>query len=74
MDTQTSQLPINVLVLKKDLAAKPVQVCSSDYGFDVDEDELWSEMLTPLPIKTLLLEISEVDADEFEQIFQCFLS
>ena len=74
MDTQTSLIPMNVLVLKTDLPAKPVQACSCDYGFDFDEDEIGKEMLALLSFKTSSPAIPEVDAEEFEQIFQCFLS
>jgi len=51
-----------------------IQACSCDYGFDFDEEEIGREMLAPLPLKTSSHAIPEVDADEFEQVFQCFLS
>lgn len=74
MDTQTSLSPLILFVLKDDLPAQPIQACSRDYGFDFDEDEIGREMLAPLPFKTFSHAILEVDADEFEQAFQCFLS
>jgi len=63
-----------LFVLKEDLSAQPIQACSRDYGFDFDEEEIGREMLAPLPFKTSSHAIPEVDADEFEQVFQCFLS
>jgi len=74
MDTQTSLTTTNVLVHKEDLSAKPVQACSRDYGFDFDEDEIGREMLALRSFKTSSPAIPEIDADEFEQVFQCFLS
>jgi len=51
-----------------------VQACSRDYGFDFDEEEIGRELLVPLPARLSSHEIPEIDADEFEQVFQCFLS
>jgi len=51
-----------------------VQACSRDYGFDFDEEEIGRELLAPLPAKLLSQDIHEIEADEFEQAFQCFLS
>ncbi len=52
----------------------PVQACSRDYGFDFDEEEMGRELLAPLPANLSSQAIPEMDADEFEQVFQCFLS
>ena len=52
----------------------PVQACSRDYGFDFDEEEIGRELLTPLSAELSSQAIPEMDADEFEQVFQCFLS
>ena len=65
---------MNVLVLKEDLSAQPVQACSRDYGFDFDEEEIGRKMLALRSFKTSSPAIPEVDADEFKQVFQCFLS
>ena len=54
--------------------AYPIQACSRDYGFDFDEEEIGREMLAPLPASLSSRVISEKEADEFEQVFQCFLS
>jgi hypothetical protein len=54
--------------------AYPIQACSRDYGFDFDEEEIGRELLAPLPASLTSHEIPEIDADEFEQVFQCFLS
>ena len=52
----------------------PIQACSRDYGFDFDEEEMGRELLAPLPANLSSQAIPEIDADEFEQVFQCFLS
>ena len=52
----------------------PIQACSRDYGFDFDEEEMGRELLAPLPANLASQAIPEMDADEFEQVFQCFLS
>ena len=52
----------------------PVQACSRDYGFDFDEEEIGKELLAPLPVNLSSQAFPEIDADEFEQVFQCFLS
>ena len=54
--------------------ATPVQACSRDYGFDFDEEEIGRELLAPLPAWLSTQPILEIEADEFEQAFQCFLS
>jgi hypothetical protein len=53
---------------------QPVLANSRDYGFDFDEEEVVREMLAPLPIDLSLQAMPEVNADEFEQVFPCFLS
>lgn len=52
----------------------PIQACSRDYGFDFDEEEIGKELLAPLPVNLSSQAFPEIDADEFEQVFQCFLS
>jgi len=51
-----------------------VQACSRDYGFDFDEEEIGRKLLAPFPAKLSSQDIHEIEADEFEQAFQCFLS
>jgi len=51
-----------------------IQACSRDYGFDFDEEELGREMLAPLPANLLSHATLEVDADEYERVFQWFHS
>ena len=63
-----------LFVLKENLPAQPIQACSRDYGFDFDEEELGMEMLAPIPVKLSSQTLPEVEADEFEQVFPCFLS
>lgn len=55
-------------------SAHLIQACSRDYGFDFDEEEIGRELHAPLPVNLSSQAILEVDADEFEQVFQCFLS
>ena len=55
-------------------SARPVQACSRDYGFDFDEEEIGKELLAPLPVNLSSQTFPEIDVDEFEQVFQCFLS
>lgn len=74
MDTQTLLNPVIMFVLKDTLPAQPLQACSRDYGFDFDEEEMGREFLAPLSVDLLSQALPEVDADEFEQVFLCFLS
>lgn len=80
MNTQTLTYPTQncCLVVASQPAdfprAYPVQACSYDYGFDFDEEEIGRELLAPLPASLASQEIPEMEADEFEQVFQCFLS
>ena len=52
----------------------PVKASSRDYGSDFDEEEIGRELLTPLPAGLLSQATLELEADEFEQVSQCFLS
>jgi hypothetical protein len=63
-----SSLPINFPT------AHLIQACSRDYGFDFDEEEMGQELLAPLPASLSSQAIPEMEADEFEQAFKCFLS
>ena len=80
MDTQTLTNPTlncnSVIALQPAdlLQVNPIQACSRDYGFDFDEEEIGRELLAPLPASLASQEIPEMEADEFEQVFQCFLS
>ncbi len=53
---------------------KPIQVSTCDYGFDIDEDELASELLARLPNSLNEQTIPEIDPNEFETMYQWFLS
>jgi len=80
MNTQTLTDPTKncyfVITLQPaDLSqATLAQACSRDYGFDFDEEEIGRELLAPLPTRLSSGAILEIEADEFEQVFQCFLS
>ena len=80
MNTQTQTTPANLseFVIALPIAefppARPISANSCDYGFDFDEDELGRELLAPLPGSVAIPTIPEVGADEFEKVFQYFLS
>ena len=80
MNTQTLTNPIlkcNLVIASLPISlssARPVQACSRDYGFDFDEEEIGRELLVPLPARLSSQATLEIEADEFEQVFQCFLS
>jgi len=80
MSTQTLTYPtqnyffVNALQPADFPRVTPVQACSRDYGFDFDEEEIGRELLAPLPARLSSGAILEIEADEFEQVFQCFLS
>ena len=80
MNTQTLTYPIQNYCLVVSLQpidfplAYPVQACSRDYGFDFDEEEMGRELLASLSDRPSSRAIPEIEVDEFEQVFQCFLS
>jgi hypothetical protein len=74
MDTQTSLQPVIIFSIAVISSVQPVLANSRDYGFDFDEEEVVREMLAPLPVDLSLQAMPEVNADEFEQVFPCFLS
>ena len=80
MNTQTLTYPIQncflvVALQPEDFSwATPIQACSRDYGFDFDEEEIGRELLAPLPANLSSQAFHKIDADEFEQVCQCFLS
>jgi hypothetical protein len=80
MNTKTLAYPVQNYCLVVGLKPSdfprvtPIQACSRDYGFDFDEDEIGRELLAPLPASLSSQVIFEIEADEFEQVFQCFLS
>lgn len=53
---------------------EPASATLLDYGFDLCEEEITRELPTPLPASLSLQAVPEVEADEFEQVFQFFLS
>ena len=74
MITQTSLQASMVFALSADQPTRPVQASSRDYGFDFDEEEIGQEWLAPLPIHVSSQAIPELDMDESNQVFPCFLS
>lgn len=69
MDTQTLRTLCTGIA-----PAEPAQVCSRDYGFDYDEEEIAREMLAPLPAELSNWAISQSEADEFDSVSLRFLS
>ena len=72
-------LTSNIPILSCDFAlalpsTQPLCACSSDYGFDVDVDEISRALLAPLPASLATQPLPEVGADEFERVFLHFLS
>ena len=71
MNTQilTSPAMLNSLVVASlttlSPAAQPLQACSRDYGFDIDEEELARELLAPLTVNAATQTPSDLDADKF---------
>lgn len=55
-------------------AEELIQADTRDYGFDFDEEELGNELLAPLPVSLAAATIPEVEAEEFEKVFQYFPS
>ena len=74
MNTQISLSPMVVFVTAGSQHERPVQACSRDYGFDVDEEEIGREMLAPVPASFLAHVISEPEGDGSENAELWFLS
>jgi hypothetical protein len=74
MNTQTLTCPSVTCNFVIRPAEEVIRAYSSDYGFDFDEEELGRELLAPLPAGLADQSIPEVDAGEFEKVFQYFLS
>ena len=51
-----------------------IKFSPQDCGYEVDEDELVSGMLVQLPDCLTGRSIPEVDPEEFEAVYGCFLS
>lgn len=74
MDTQTLLNP-PLIYMPTDLAPiGQIQVCSRDYGFDFDEEEIACELLAPLPAGLSSWAVSQPDADELDFDALRFLS
>ncbi len=73
MTTQTLAIPMticNFIIASEE----PIFADSRDYGFDFDEEDVARELLAPLPAASVVQAPSEVEADEFEKVFQYFIS
>jgi hypothetical protein len=60
--------------LAESAPGQPEYASTRDYGFDLDEEEVGREMLTPLPVGISTHAIAEVAAEEFEARYLAFLS
>ena len=77
MNTQTfakTTLLCNIFSLPLSIPMGPVEISSQDFGYEINEDDLASEMLVQLPDNLLGQTPPEVDPDEFESIYKWFLS
>lgn len=57
-----------------DPAQRPLQASARDFGYEIDEQELAEELIAPLPTGILIPTLPDVDPDDFESIYRCFLS
>jgi hypothetical protein len=55
-------------------AQRPLQASARDFGYEIDEHELAEELIAPLPTGLLIPTLPDVDPDDFEGIYRCFLS
>lgn len=53
---------------------RPLQVSARDFGYEIDEQEVAEELIAPLPISFQIPKTPDVDADDFEKIYQWFLA
>jgi hypothetical protein len=74
MNAQTSLTPIVAFMTTDTRPVEPAQVCSRDYGFDVDEEEIVRAMLAPVPASLSTLLTCEPGEDESENTQLWFLS
>lgn len=52
----------------------PLRVCARDFGYEIDDDELAEEYPLAPTSGFSIPNLPAVDPDDFERIFQCFLS
>ena len=64
----------NIFSLPLYIPMGPVEISPQDFGYEINEDDLASEMLLQLPDNLVGQAPPEVDPDEFESIYKWFLS
>ena len=77
MNTQTianTPMICNLLSLPVYVSQYPIEISAQDFGYEINEDELASEMRGQLPDDLLWQPIPEVDAEDFETVYKSFLS
>ena len=77
MNTQAivkSTLIWNLFSLPVYVSLCPIEISPQDFGYEINEDELASEMLVQLPDDLLGQTTPEVNPDEFETVYKWFLS
>jgi hypothetical protein len=52
----------------------PIEISPQDFGYEINEDELASEMRVQLPDNLIWQPIPEVDPEDFETVYKWFLS
>lgn len=57
-----------------DPTLRPWQLSAKDFGYEIDEQELAEELITPVPIGFAKHNPAEVDAQEFESVYKFFLA
>ena len=77
MNTQAivkSTLIWNLFSLPVYVPLCPIEISPQDFGYEINEDELASEMRVQLPDDLIWQPIPEVDPDDFETVYNWFLS
>ncbi|HLE51735.1 MAG TPA: hypothetical protein VI755_06710 [Anaerolineales bacterium] len=77
MNTQAivkSTLIWNLFSLPVYVSLCPIEISPQDFGYEINEDELASEMRVQLPDDLIWQPIPEVDPDDFETVYNWFLS
>jgi len=64
----------NIFSLPLYIPMGPIEFSPQDLGYEINEDDLASEMLAQLPDDLLGQTTPEVDPEEFESIYKWFLS
>ena len=77
MNTQSlvkTTLIWNLFSLPFCIPKSPIEISPQEFGYEINEDDLASEMLVQLPDDLLGQTTPEVNPDEFETVYKWFLS